>query len=119
VAAVTRFPDRARIEQDEDGGGDNGGDPLTEVEERVEGLHVEQRLGEEPAEQRTNDADDGPPAAGRSCARSGLSDDARDGAEHDPGDDAHEDLLAIGSHRMGDHIFAYLHPKALAAKPLR
>jgi hypothetical protein len=41
-----------------DGGPDDGGDPGTEVAERIEGLHVELLLGEGPAEQCTPDADD-------------------------------------------------------------
>jgi hypothetical protein len=46
-------------EQEEDDRTDDGGDPGAEVEEGVEGLHVEEDLGEESAKQGADDADDG------------------------------------------------------------
>jgi len=110
-AAASTVAGHGPHEQEQDSGADDGGDPGTGVEERVEGLHVEQRLGEEPAKQRTDNADDGGQQQAGLASSEMFSDDARDGAEHDPGDDAHEDLLAIGPHLNGRPHFQLSIPR--------
>src|SRR6185437_4912321 len=69
---------------------DDRGDPGAQIEKRVQGLYPEHRLADEPADQRPDDPDHGGQQQAGSFSGEMFGDEARDGTEHDPGDDAHD-----------------------------
>src|ERR1700733_15257424 len=81
----------------QDGRADDGGKPGRDVEEALQAVDVEQLGGQPAAQQRPDDPDDAGqdqplrPAAGDKH----IGDEARDEAQNNPGDDAHDRLLLV------------------------
>jgi RNA polymerase sigma-B factor len=86
-----------RSEQEEQHHGtDDRGEPGAQVEERVQRLHPEQLLGEKSAQERTDDPDNGGQQEAGPSSGEVFGDEAGDGTEHDPRDNAHDALLTRG-----------------------
>src|SRR5689334_7295289 len=77
-------------QQEQHHGTDDRGDPGAQIEKRVQGLYPEHRLADEPADQRPDDPDDGGQQQADPLSGEVFGDEAGDGTEHDPGDDAHD-----------------------------
>src|ERR1700684_1322291 len=89
------LPSGQVVDEQEDGGADDGGDPGGQVEEPVQGVDVEQLGGRPAAAERPDDADQAGQDEGlrSSAGDQHIGEQARGQSENDPSDDAHNRLL--------------------------